>query len=440
VSGPHSRVWRLAGPIILSNLSAPLLGAVDTAVMGHLPDPAYIGAVAVGGILFSYVYWGFGFLRMGTTGFVSQAAGADDPDEIRAILARGLLLALFLGSAVIALQIPLALGAFAVIEGSAKVEAIAETYVFIRIWGAPAALINYIAIGWLLGMQRAGATFVLAVFLNGLNIALSLLFVVGLGWGIEGVAFATLIAEWSAALLGLAIVGKRLTKLGGVWRWPLIRDRARLIRMVQVNLDIFIRSLCVITGFAWFTARGAIFGDTVLAANAVLMIFQSFLGHGLDGFAHAAEALVGNSIGARNREALRAAIRVSTLWAAICAGIFTLIYLVGGSAIIALLTNIEAVRTTALAYLPYVIASPFLSVWCYQLDGIFIGATRTAEMRNAMLLSLAVFLIAEQILTPAFANHGLWISLMIFMVARAATLAFWLPRIGRTVGGDSQAA
>ena len=427
----HTRVWRLAGPIILSNLSVPLLGAVDTAVMGHLPDPAYIGGVAIGGLVFSYVYWGFGFLRMGTTGFVSQAAGAKDADEIRAVLARGLILASALGGLVIALQIPLALGAFTVIEASAKVEGLAETYVFIRIWGAPAALTTYIAIGWLLGMQRAGATFVLTVFLNGLNIALSLLFVVGLGWGIEGVAYATLIAEWSAALLGLVLVGRRLPKIGGAWRWRLIGDRARLLRMLRVNLDIFIRSLCVITGFAWFTARGAIFGDTVLAANAVLMIFQNFLAHGLDGFAHATEALVGTAIGARDRAALRAAIRVATFWAAICAAIYTLIYLVGGGAIIALLTSIDGVRAVALVYLPYVILSPFLSVWSFQLDGIFIGATRTAEMRNAMLLSLAIFLAAEQVLTAAFDNHGLWIALLVFMVARAATLAIWFPRIER---------
>jgi MATE family multidrug resistance protein len=429
----HARVWRLAGPIILSNLSMPLLGAVDTAVMGHLPDPAYIGGVAIGGLVFSYIYWGFGFLRMGTTGFVAQAAGAKDADEICAVLARGLLLALALGGLVIALQVPLALGAFAVIEASAKVEALAETYVFIRIWGAPAALINYIAIGWLLGMQRTGATFVLTVFLNGLNIALSLLFVVGLGWGIEGVALATLIAEWSAAFLGLAMIGTRLARVGGRWRRALIGDRARLVRMVRVNLDIFIRTLCVITAFAWFTARGAVFGDTVLAANAVLLIFQSFLAHGLDGFAHATEALVGTAVGARDRAGLRAAIRVATLWAAICAGLFTAVYLAGGAAIIALLTSIDAVRATALVYLPYAIASPILSVWSYQLDGIFIGATRTAEMRNAMLLALAVFVLAEQVLVPAFANHGLWLALLVFMVARAATLAIWFPRIARAV-------
>ncbi len=167
------------------------------------------------------------------------------------------------------------------------------------------------------------------------------------------------------------------------------------------------------------------------AANAVLMIFQSFLGHGLDGFAHAAEALVGTAIGARDRAALRAAIRVSTLWAAICAGVFTLIYFVAGGPIIAALTNIEAVRATALVYLPYVLASPLLSVWCYQLDGMFVGATRTAEMRNAMLLSLAIFIAAEQVLVPLYANHGLWLALLIFMVARAATLVIWYPRLAR---------
>jgi len=427
----HARVWRLAGPIILSNLSVPLLGAVDTAVMGHLPDPAYIGGVAIGGLVFSYIYWGFGFLRMGTTGFVAQAEGAGDADEIRAVLARGLLLAGSFGGLVIALQLPIALAAFGIIEASAKVEGLARTYLFIRIWGAPAALANYVAIGWLIGMQRTGATFVLTVFLNGLNILLSLLFVLGFGWGIEGVALATLIAEWSAALLALALIGARLKRIGGNWQWTRILEQSRLVRMVRVNFDIFIRTLCLLTAFAWFTAQGAKFGDTVLAANAVLLIFQTFIGHGLDGFAHAAEALVGSAIGARDRAAVREAVRVSTIWAGIVAGLFALVYLVGGSLIVAILTNIETVRATAHVYLVYVIVSPLLSVWSFQLDGIFIGATRTAEMRNAMLLSLAAFIAAEQILVPSLANHGLWLAFLVFMVARAVTLAIWYPRIER---------
>ncbi|MEJ2121117.1 MAG: MATE family efflux transporter [Alphaproteobacteria bacterium] len=427
----HARVWRLAGPIILSNLSVPLLGAVDTAVMGHLPDSAYIGGVAIGGLVFSYIYWGFGFLRRGTTGFVAQAEGAKDADEIRAVLARGLLLAGGFGGLVIALQLPIALAAFAIIEASAKVEGLAETYLFIRIWGAPAALANYVAIGWLIGMQRTGATFVLTLFLNGTNIVLSLLFVIGFGWGIAGVAAATLIAEWSAALLALALIGARLKHVGGDWRWALIRARERLIRMVRVNFDIFIRTLCLLTAFAWFTAQGAKFGDTVLAANAVLLIFQTFIGHGLDGFAHAAEALVGSAIGARDRAAVREAVRVSTIWAGIVAALFALVYLAGGTLIVAILTNIETVRATAHVYLVYVIVSPLLSVWSYQLDGIFIGATRTAEMRNAMMISLAAFIAAERILTPIYANHGLWIALLIFMVVRAITLGMWYPRIER---------
>ena len=427
----HARVWRLAGPIIVSNLSVPLLGAVDTAVMGHLPDPAYIGGVAIGGLVFSYIYWGFGFLRMGTTGFVAQAAGAKDADEVRAVLARGLILAAGFGGLVIALQLPVALAAFAIIEASDKVESLASTYLFIRIWGAPAALANYVAIGWLIGMQRTGATFALTVFLNGVNIALSLLFVVGFGWGIEGVAAATLIAEWSAALLALALIGARLKHVGGAWRWALIRARARLVRMLRVNFDIFIRTLCLLTAFAWFTAQGAKFGDTVLAANAVLLIFQTFIGHGLDGFAHAAEALVGNAIGARDRAAVRSAVAVSTVWAGIVAALFALVYLVGGTAIVALLTSIESVRATAHVYLVYVIVSPLLSVWSYQLDGIFIGATRTAEMRNAMMISLAAFIAAEQVLVPLHGNHGLWLALLVFMVVRALTLGIWYPRIER---------
>jgi MATE family multidrug resistance protein len=294
------RVWALAGPIMISNLSTPLLGAVDTAVVGHLPDPAYIGGVAVGAIIFNFLYWGFGFLRMGTTGFTAQAYGAGEPDELGALL--------------IALQIPIGWLAFRLFEASDQVEALAESYYRIRIWSAPAALANYAMLGWLLGTRRAGAVLILQVALNGTNIVLDLVFVLGLGWGVEGVALASLLAEVSALCLGFAIVTRVLKKSGGAWNWARIGDRRRVAALFRANADILVRTLCLLSAFAYFTARGASMGDVLLAGNAILIQLHSFMAYGLDGFAHAVEVLAGNALGARSRSAFRQAVKVSTAW------------------------------------------------------------------------------------------------------------------------------
>lgn len=442
-SGMHRRVWRLAGPSILSNLSIPLLGAVDTAVMGHLPDPAFIGGVAIGALVFSYVYWGFGFLRMGTTGLVAQAYGARDGDEIRAILGRAMLLAILLAGVVLALQRPIDAVAFSMLDAGGDVERLAQTYFSIRIWGAPAALTNYVALGLLIGMQRMGTALALSLFMNGLNIGLDLWLVIGLGWGIEGVALATLISEWSAVVVALALIAGMVRRMGGRWSMARIGHSGRLLDLLRVNADIFVRTLCLISAFAWFTARGARFGTVTLAANAVLMNFQTFMSYGLDGFAHACEALVGGAVGARDRDALRAVVRTSSLWALLVALLYAGVYFGAGTVLIGALTSIEEVRVAAGRYLPWVALSPLLSVWSFQLDGIFIGATRTAEMRNGMLISLALFLGAGWMLTPVLGNHGLWCALMIFMVVRAVTLGLWYPRVVRAASmsadGDREA-
>jgi len=435
----HRRVWRLAGPIILSNMSVPLLGAVDTAVVGHLPDPVYIGSVAVGAIIFNFLYWGFGFLRMGTTGFTAQALGAGDGAEVRAIFGRGLIIGVGLALFLVAAQMPIRLTALGLIEASAEVERLAAAYYDIRIWSAPAALANYAVIGWLLGMQRTRTILVLQFLLNGLNIVLDLWFVLGLGWGVEGVALATVISEYCAALAGLWIVFGLLRRDGGRWDYRRIFDRARLIAFARVNGDIFIRTLCLIFAFSYFTAQSARMGDVLLAANAVLMHFQHFMAFGLDGFAFAAEALIGGAVGARDRTALRAAVSVSTQWAFAISAVYVAVYALLGTSIIAALTGITEVRAAAATFLPWAIAAPLISVWSYQLDGIFIGATRTADMRNAMLVSLAAYFAAIHLLVPAMGNHGLWLALMVFMLARAATLAFYYPRLERAVGGQGSA-
>jgi MATE family multidrug resistance protein len=406
---------------------------VDTAVVGHLPDPAYIGAVALGGIIFNFLFWGFGFLRMGTTGFVAQAHGAGDGVEVRTTLARALLLGIGFGLLLIALQAPIALVAFQVLEGGAALESLAHDYYALRIWGAPATLANYAILGCLIGIQNTQVVLLLQLVLNGVNVALDLLFVMGLGWDVEGVALASVLAEYTATTLGLWILMRSLRPRRDEPKLNPLLDRDRIRVLLHVNLNIFLRTLCLTLAFFYFTAMGARLGEVTLAANAVLMHLQSFLAYGLDGFAHAAEALAGGAYGARDRVTFRAAVRSSSLWALIVAGLYSLVYGLLGTAIIGLTTGIEDVRTTAATYLPWLVLSPLLSVWSFQLDGIFIGATRTVEMRNGMLLSLGVYLIAIWFLMPLLGNHGLWLSLMLFMVARAVTLAVWYPRIERAL-------
>ena len=430
----NRKVWRLAGPIILSNLSIPLIGAVDTAVVGHLPEPALIGGVAVGAVIFSFLYWGFGFLRMGTTGFTAQAFGAGDSDEVRACLLRPLFLGLALSLILVALQWPIGLIAFWAMDASTAVEDATAVYYGIRIWGAPAALINFTILGWLLGVQRAGTTLLLQLLLNGTNILLDLLFVVGFGWGIAGVAAATVIAEVLAAVVGLALIFVIIKRQGGSWDWRRLRQRDRLVALLRVNADIFVRTISLLLAFGYFTVQGARMGDILLAANAILMNLLFFIAYGLDGFAHAAEILVGSAVGAANRKDFRQAVKVSSLWALVTGLGFSLVFLLSGEAIVSLYSDIAPVREAALAYLPWVIAAPLLSVWCFLLDGIFIGATRTAAMRNAMLISLGFFLAACWFLVPAFGNHGLWLALMIFMVGRGITLGYVYPALERSVG------
>jgi len=425
-------VLAIAAPIMLSNLSTPLLGMVDTAVVGQVPDPAYIGAVALGALVFNFVFWGFGFLRMGTTGLTAQALGAADGAELRASLGRAALIAIAVGAGLVMLQWPIRELAFAALEGSAKVESMARRYFDIRIWAAPATLLNYALLGWFIGLGRARVALVLQLVLNLTNMGLDVVLVLGLHLGVEGVALGTLFAEMVAAAAGLLIAARQLGRLGGRWDRARLLVRDRLRRTLAVNGDIMIRSFSLIVAFVWFMAQGAKQGDTILAANALLMHFIGIAAFFLDGLAFAAEALVGRAVGAADRAALLSAARISSGWAlgfalAAC-GLFALV----GSAAIDLLTVDDSVRAAARTYLPWATLAPLAGVWCFQLDGIFIGATRTAQMRNAMLLALAVFLVAWWALTP-FGNHGLWAALYVLYAARALTLLHALPALIRAV-------
>jgi MATE family multidrug resistance protein len=355
--------------------------------------------------------------------------------ELRATLLRPLMLALALGSLLIAAQMPIGWAAFTLLEASPAVEGFAGDYFEIRIWSAPATLTNYAVLGWLLGTRRAKTALALQIFLNGVNILLDLVFVIGLGWGVAGVAAASVIAELAAAGFGLALcLGALRGAPGGPQRGVLFR-RERLVALFRVNFDIFLRTLALIFAFSYFTARSAAMGDVPLAANAILMHLQTFMAYGLDGFAHAAEILAGGAIGARSAPAFRQAVRVSTLWAAFTALSVALVYALAGPVILGLFTVVEEVRAAALVYLPWMVASPLVSVWSFQLDGIFIGATRTGAMRNAMAVSLAAFLLASWLLVPALGNHGLWLAFTLFMAVRALTLGAAYPRLVKSLAG-----
>ena len=430
----HRRVWHIAGPIIISNISVPMLGAVDTAVMGHLPDPKYLGGVAVGAMVFTFIYWGFGFLRMGTGGLTAQAFGAQDADEVRACLARAAVIGIPAAFALIILQVPIASVAFSILEASPGVEALAYEYFSVRIWGAPATLMNFALLGWFIGCQNTRAALWHQLSLNGVNILLDLVFVLGLDWGVAGVAAATAIADAVAVVIGLFLALPIVRRLGGAFVRAKILETSKIRRTIALNIDIFIRTICLVSAFAYFTAQGAAFGNVVLAANAVLLNFQTFMAHALDGFAHAAEALGGGAIGARDRQAFRDAVRVSVFWGLLVAVAFSLVYLLAGPLIIDALTGIESVREAGRDYLLWLVLMPLVAVFPFLLDGIFLGGTRGATMRNAMIVSLLIYLVSCYFLVPVWGNNGLWASLTIFMGARGLTLGVRYPALLRTIG------
>ncbi|MFW8634161.1 MATE family efflux transporter [Cribrihabitans pelagius] len=429
----HSRVLKIAVPIVLSNATVPILGAVDTGVVGQMGMAAPIGAVGIGAVILASVYWIFGFLRMGTTGLAAQARGAGDWGETGALLMRGLLLGFAAGAFFILGQAALFWGAFTLAPASAEVETLARDYLQIRIWGAPATIALYAVSGWLIAVERTRGVFLLQVWMNGLNILLDLWFVLGLGWGVEGVALATLIAEWSGLALGLWLC--RDAFAGEQWRdWARIFDAARLKRMMQVNGDIMVRSVLLTGSFTAFLFIGSGVGDVNLAANQILLQFLQFTAFVLDGFAFAAEALVGGAVGARARAPLRRAAVVAAQWSTGGALLLGLGFALAGPAVIDLMTNSPEVRQAGRAYLVWAVLAPALSVASYMLDGIYIGATWTRDMRVAMLQAVAVYVLSLLLLVPAFGNHGLWAALMVLNLARGVTLALRYPRLEARIG------
>ena len=404
--------------MILSNISVPLLGMVDTGVVGHLESAVYLGAVAIGATIFGFLYTGMNFLRMGTTGIAAQRFGAGDNDGLRVSLGQAVIVAMLIAFLLIALQRPIGNIALRLIGGDVDVQSYALEYFTIRIWSAPGTLVNYVLIGWFLGLQNARVPLLIFLTINITNIILDLVFVLGLGMKVDGVALASVIAEYSGLVVALIFVAKALRVHTG--HWPL----ARLFRIrayaayFSVNGNLFVRTMALMFTFAFVTAQGARLGGLVLAANAVLMNIQLLTSMALDGFAHAAEALVGKAIGQQNREALQRSVRLSLKWSLFFAVGFCLLYLLLGPLLIRILTDLTDVRATAMTYLPWLILSPLVSVWSFLYDGVYVGATRARDMRNIMVFSSLIVFLPAWFLLQDYGNHGLWLAFTLFMASR----------------------
>jgi len=425
VQSSHRTVLSIALPMILSNISQPVIGLVDTAVVGHLDQVKYLGAIAVAGAVFAFLFTIFNFLRMSATGRAAQFFGAEDEPGMGRVLGQGLALSVLLGMALILAQWPIAGAGFGLMAAEPAVTLEAQRYFAIRIWAAPFVLADFVLVGWFIGLHRARAALALNLVLNITNILLDLLFVPVLGMTTDGVALASLIAEILAMCVGLVIAFRYM---GG---WRMIRDAGRLfpghelMLLLRMNRDLLIRTVALMSVFLFFTAQGARQGEILLAANTILLQYLALLAYALDGFAQAAEAMVGKVIGAGRRDSLRGVLRLTAGWSFwVAAGIAGFIG-VFGDAMVRLLTSIPEARAAAHVYLPWLVLTPLVAVWPFWLDGVFIGATWSREMRNSMVMSVLLFFLIWKLATP-LGNHGLWLSMILFFAVRGVTLGMTL--------------
>lgn len=415
----HQQVWALAWPLMLSNITVPLLGLVDTAVIGHLPESHHLGAVAVGSMIFSVLYWAFGFLRMGTTGMTAQALGDDNGALNRQLLAQSLILATAIGLLILLFRTPIISLALSLMDAEPIVTTEALKYSEIRILGAPAVLCNYALLGWFVGNQNTRIPLLLLLVTNIINMLLDILAVYGLGMHADGVAAATVFSEYFALILGLYLAKRHLKHVSSQLEITCLKRLSDYINLIAVNRYLFIRTLCILGSIAFFTAQGAKQGTDILSANAVLLNFLLLISNWLDGFAHATEALSGKYIGAKKLATFYQSLVSALSWSVGTAALLSLAFWLAGDLIINLLTDIETVRTTAKAYLPWIIALPLIGVWSFLLDGIFVGATQFKAMQNTMLFSVFIVFLPLWWLTQDYGNQGLWFSFIAIFVARA---------------------
>ena len=417
----HRRVLYLAIPVVLSNATMPILGAVDTAVVGQMGLAAPIGAVGIAAVIITAIFWLFGFLRMGVSGLTAQALGEKNIIEANALLIRSLIIGFVVGLFFIILQSPLFFGALFISPASEDVKFLAKEYLNIRIYSGPAVIGLYGITGWLIAKERTKSIFLIQFLMNAINISLDLVFVLQLEMGVEGVASASLIAEWSGFLIGLWLTKEAFGK--STWKnKKYIFDTIRLKKMAIVNSDILIRTLLLQAAILSFIFLGSSFDDNTLAANQILIQFLHIASYGLDGFAVASESLVGKAVGAKKINDLRQTVKVTSIWGAITIIFMTAFFWIFGDIFIKLMTTSIDIQNITIQYLPWMIVAPLAGGASWMLDGIFIGATRTTDMRNMMIISFIVYIISIIIFLPYFGNHGLWLALIIFYIARGITL------------------
>lgn len=425
----NRKILNLAIPNIISNLSVPLLGAVDTALVGHLEEAYYLGAIAVGSMIFNFIFWGFGFLRMGTTGITAQAFGEEDRTASIMTLARALAVAGVFSILILLLQVWIADLSFWLIEASPEVERYTRIYFEIRIFTAPATLCLYAINGWFLGMQNARYPMIVTIFLNALNIGLDVFFVHSMGMHVDGVAFGTLIARYSGLVLAVGLLVYKYREWISDYVHDLLMELEALKKFFSVNRDIFIRTLCLIFTFSFFTAKSAEFGDVILAANSILLQLWMIVAYGIDGFAFAAESLIGRYTGSNQQNRLKLAVKYCFIWGSGIGVAASVGYGLFDVQILRLFTDQQNVIETAMVFILWTVAGPTVSSFCYIWDGVFIGATATGPMRDSMILAtLGVFLPVYGIGVYYLGNHALWLAMVLFMIARGATLTVFAPK------------
>lgn len=426
----HKRLFYLALPMVLSNITVPLLGLVDTAVIGHLEHAYFLGGSTIGAMLITLVVSLCGFLRMSTTGLSAQTLGHGDLSKNLLVLLRGIFLAFFIGIILILLQSPFLNISLAIAGGSEEVQFYANQYAQIRIWGVPAALANLVILGWLIGNQQGKTVMWVLIATNLVNVCLDLLFVYVFNWQVQGVALASLLAEYSGMLLGIIFIAKRykngLAKLLSDFEQfrQVLFDKKVLLNYFQLNRDILIRTLCLKVCFLFILFQGARLGDTVVAANAILMNFLLLISFSLDGIANAAEAMVGKAHGEKNKKVLKEVVTITLFWSFVLACVYSVLFATLGPFFVSLISDIPSVVKFAQQYIAWMILLPLVSCWCFLYDGVYIGLMQAKVMRNSMILATFGCFFPVWYLLQGFGNHGLWAAFSIFMLARGATLAW----------------
>ncbi|MFC0274011.1 MATE family efflux transporter [Metabacillus herbersteinensis] len=429
----HRNYLMLALPLIFSTITTPLIGAVDTAVVGQLPGPEYIGGVAVGAILFSTMYWLFGFLRVGTSGFTAQAHGARDEKAIILSLVRPLYIAAVCGCLFILLKLPISTFFIDFINPTDQVKEHGLTYIDIRIWGAPFALINYVILGWLMGLSKIKEAFYLQVGMNVMNIVLDLLFVFVFSWGVSGVAAATLLAEISSVVIGILVVIRVHSMSTHFPSIKMIFDGPALVKQFNVNRDLFIRTACLLIMFNLFTKMGAVYGTEVLAANAILIQIHFLMAYFFDGFANASSILTGRAIGSGERGSYTITVSLTHQWSIYSAVFITVVYFCLKDTIIGMFTQLKPVADLASHYGSWLLLYPITACFGLVFYGIFTGATSASPIRNSMIYSLLLFSIILWATLPTYGNHGLWFAFIMFSSGRSLFLLMYLPKLNRNL-------